>query len=106
MTVQSMAPRTDDGFATSADGERWIAPGTLTFDNVAGVLERARATPLPTRGIVDLADVHTLDSSAVALLLGLRRLAAAQRTEIAFHSVPPALASLTALYGVEDLVGR
>jgi phospholipid transport system transporter-binding protein len=106
VSVQATASRADDGFAPSAGGERWIAPAALTFDNAGRVLERARGTPLPTRGIVDLTGLHTVDSSAVAMLLALRRLAAAQRREIAFAGVPPALASLAALYGVEDLVGR
>ena len=91
-------------FSASADGARWIAPAALTFDNAAPALAAARSMSPPASGVVDLSGLHVADSSAVAVLLALKRRAAAQGRQIAFTGTPPALASLASLYGVEDLI--
>jgi len=95
---------TTSTFAPSADGTRWIAPSALTFDNAAPALAAARSMSPPASGVVDLSGLHAVDSSAVAVLLALKRRATAQRRRIAFTGTPPALASLASLYGVEDLI--
>ena len=92
--------------AFAAAGDRWTFAGVLTFDDAATVLAGAQALPLPASGIVDLAGLVHADSAALAVLLALQRRAAAERASIAFTGVPPLLASLARVYGLEDQIAR
>jgi phospholipid transport system transporter-binding protein len=87
-----------------ADADRWRFEGTLTFDDAMPVLNASRSLPLPSSGVVDLAGLAHADSSALAVLLALRRRAAAERSRLSFASVPPVLDSLARVYGIEDLL--
>jgi len=90
--------------AFASDNDRWTFAGQITFDNAMPVLEAAGALPLPGSGIVDLAGMAHADSSALAVLLALRRRAVAEGRGIAFASVPPMLASLARVYGIEEFL--
>jgi len=96
---------TQGAFAASDDGERWTYAGKLTFENAETVLEAARALPLPTRGVADLAGLAHADSAALAVLLALKRRADVEGAGLAFASVPDTLVSLARVYGVDALVG-
>jgi phospholipid transport system transporter-binding protein len=98
-------PVADAGFTCSADGARWSVAGALTFATAGPALARAQALPLPATGVVECGGITAADSAAVALLLAVRRRAAAQGARLAFTGVPAALASLAALYGVEEMLG-
>ena len=88
-----------------AAGERWVFTGVLTFDDAMAVLDAAAAVPLPHSGVVDLAGMKDADSSALAVLLALRRRAAEEgHTPLSFVAVPPMLDSLARVYGIEDLI--
>jgi len=90
-----------------ADGDRWQFRGVLTFDDAMAVVEASRALPLPASGVVDLAGLLHADSSALAVMLALRRRAAAEgHRELRFTSVSPMLDSLARVYGVETLVAE
>ncbi|HZZ94654.1 MAG TPA: STAS domain-containing protein [Usitatibacter sp.] len=82
--------------------------GALSFETLPAVLERtaqfAARPDVPDRLTIDFADVGTVDSSAVALLLEWRRLAAGLRKRLAFVNLPPNLLALANLYGVADLI--
>ena len=91
-------------FATSDDRSRWIFNGALTFDNAAAVLEASRQLDLPTSGRVDLSALDAADSSALAVVFALKRRARAERCDLAFEGVPPGLASLARVYGVDGLL--
>ena len=93
------------GFVAADGGARWEYAGTLTFENAEAVLEAARTLALPSRGVADLAGLAHADSAALAVLLALKRRAAAEKTPIAFTSVPASLVSLARVYGVDALVG-
>ncbi|MGH8799656.1 MAG: STAS domain-containing protein [Casimicrobiaceae bacterium] len=88
----------------SADGGRWVVSGPLTINNVARVLAASVAVPLPESGKVDLQGVDPVDSAGVAILLEWKRRAAAERKSLAFENVPPSMASLAGLYGVNLLL--
>ena len=105
MTAQSAAPAADAGFTRTADGARWIVTGALTFANAGPALAAARALPLPATGVVACGGIGAVDSAAVALLLAVKRGAAAQGMPLAFTGVPAALATLASLYGVEEMLG-
>lgn len=86
-----------------ADG-RWVLAGPLTINNVASVLAASVGTPLPATGKVDLQAVDPVDSAGVAILVEWKRRAAAESVRLAFENVPPTMASLAELYGVDDLL--
>jgi phospholipid transport system transporter-binding protein len=90
--------------AFSADNDRWTFTGELTFDDATAVLGASNALPLPTSGIVDLSGLAHADSAALAVLLALRRRAAAEGRRLAFASVPGMLDSLARVYGIEDIL--
>jgi len=90
-----------------AAGDAWQFEGVMTFDDAMSVVEAAQALPLPPSGIVDLGGLVHADSSALAVLLALRRRAAAEgRDELRFKRVPPMLDSLAKVYGVENLIAE
>jgi len=88
-------------------GDSWQFQGVLAFDDAMSVVEAARSLPLPSSGIVDLAGLVHADSSALAVMLALRRRAAAEgHNELRFTSVPPVVDSLARVYGVEHLIAE
>jgi phospholipid transport system transporter-binding protein len=87
----------------AADG-RWVLAGPLTINNVAGVLAASVGVPLPSTGRVDLKGVDPVDSAGVAILLEWKRRALAEGMKLAFENVPPTMASLAELYGVDELL--
>lgn len=93
------------GFALADGGARWSCAGEITFDNATSVLAGAGALPLPSGGQVDLSGLGHADSAALAVLLALRRRAVAETAALAFVSMPPLLASLARVYGVDELIG-
>jgi phospholipid transport system transporter-binding protein len=90
------------GFVTN--GERWSFAGTLTFADAASVLDATRALALPKAGVVDLAGIGHADSSALAVMMALKRRAVAEGVPLAYEAIPPALLALAHVYGVEDLL--
>jgi ABC-type transporter Mla MlaB component len=92
------------GFLPVDGGARWKFAGPLTFADASDVFAATAAMPLPTGGEVDLAGVVGVDSSAVAVLLGLVRRAAGEGRPLAFKHMPGALSQLAKLYGVEEML--
>jgi len=90
--------------AFAATGPSWTYTGALTFADAASVLEATQALPLPESGVVDLAGLSHADSAALAVLLALKRRAAAERRTLAFTSMPATLDSLARVYGIDDLL--
>jgi phospholipid transport system transporter-binding protein len=91
--------------AFHVEGERWAPSGPLTMDSVANVLAASIAMPLPAAGVVDLGRIEAVDSAGVALLLAWQRRSAVEGKPMTFANLPPSLASLAQLYGVEELLG-
>ena len=92
------------GFLSDEGGARWRFVGPLTFADASDVFEAAEDMALPTAGEVDLAGVVAVDSSAVAVLLGLKRRASDEGRTLTFTHIPAALALLADLYGVEEML--
>lgn len=92
--------------AFSVAGDAWRFEGTLTFDDATAVLEQAAALPLPASGVMDMAGLAHADSAALAVLLALKRRAAAENHKLSFAAFPPMLESLALVYGIEDLFAR
>ena len=92
------------GFAADEDGARWVATGALTFPNASAVFAATIAVPLPASAEIALDQVAAVDSSAVALLLALKRRAAGEGRTVTFTHVPAALTALAELYGVKEML--
>ena len=87
----------------SGEGNAWKFEGALTFDDAAQVFEASAAVPLPADGI-DFSGMTRADSSALAVVIALRRRAAAEGRALSLHNLPPSLRSLAVVYGVEELI--
>jgi len=95
-------PASEGGFAATAKG--WTFAGTLTFADAAAVFEAARGLALPGTGVVDLAGLVHADSSALAVMLALKRRAAREGARLVFASIPSGILALAHVYGVEELL--
>ncbi|MEO8755124.1 MAG: STAS domain-containing protein [Casimicrobiaceae bacterium] len=87
-------------------GDRWQFTGSLTFDDATAVLDQSAGLTLPTSGVVDMAGLVHADSAALAVLLALKRRAAAEQLPLTFAAFPPMLESLARVYGIEDLFAQ
>jgi phospholipid transport system transporter-binding protein len=92
------------GFAATDGGAGWTCTGPLTFANAAQVHAAASVLPLPSGGGVDFAQLGAVDSSAVAVLLALKRRAIDERKPLRFAHMPPLLSALAGVYGVERML--
>lgn len=79
--------------------------GSLTVEEAAGVLRATTAAIDVGCREVDIGALETVDSSAVATLLAMRRYALGKGVDLRFSPAPAALASLIGLYEVGDLLG-
>jgi phospholipid transport system transporter-binding protein len=83
-------------------------PATLTLREAPAVLETLRGAFAAESGEVwriDAAPVAHLDTSALAVLIECARMAAEGRRRLAIDGVPPRLADLARLYGVDGVLG-
>lgn len=82
-------------------------PAQLTLANAGQVLQTLGQTVTGVQGPVvqlDASALHTFDSSAIAVLLELRRRLIAQGKTLQVVSWPPRLQGLVSLYGVGELL--
>ena len=94
------APAAGGGAFTVAD-TGWLFGGALTLDDAAEVLEASKALPLPPTGIVDFSGLMQADSAALAVMLALKRRAAAEERTLTLTCLPASLRSLAVVYGVD-----
>jgi phospholipid transport system transporter-binding protein len=83
-------------------------PSSLTLREAPAVLESLRSAFAAESGEVwriDAAPVSQVDTSALAVLLECARIAAAGQRRLEIAGVPPRLADLARLYGVDGLLG-
>lgn len=82
-------------------------PQRLTLDDAVvalGQLEREMASQPGTNALVDASALQAFDSSAVAVLLELRRSLLAQGKILQIQHWPQRLRDLVTLYGVAELL--
>lgn len=91
-------------FALDEAQSRWVFEGALTFDTVEAVMDATDRLPLPKSGRIDLGGLEPADSSALAALFALKRRARAEHKRLVFEGIPPGLASLARVYGVDELL--
>ena len=84
-----------------------VLPPKLTHDEApacAYMLQRGLAGQAGTATVVDASALVHFDSSALAVLLEVHRLAAAWGKRFKVRNCPAKLAELAELYGVEELI--
>lgn len=84
-----------------------VLPAELTHRQAAASL-RMLTQAMKAQGeslvVVDAGALATFDSSALAVLLECRRVAVFEGRGFMVKALPPALASLAGLYGVQELL--
>lgn len=82
-----------------------LLEGDLVLDNATRLLAEGEQALLAGSRVFDLSGVARMDSSALSLLLALRRSGNrnAADKELEFRNVPDSLTSLARLYGIADL---
>lgn len=73
---------------------------SLTVLNATAALERGLAAIQAGQLVFDLRNVQTVDSVAVSVMLAWQRAAQETGRTLELNNLPPALQSLTKLYGV------
>ena len=101
MIACESAPR-EGGFVAADMG--WTFAGSLLFADAAAVFAAAQTLPLPASGVVDLSGLAQADSSALAVMLALKRRAASSGARLQFTSIPQGLKTLAGVYGVDELL--
>ena len=86
------------------DGGRMQVTSHLTIETVTSLFKNGLQTSGETPLVVDLAQVETVDSAAVSLLLAWLREAQRGSVKLCFAHVPENLLSLARLYGVVDML--
>jgi phospholipid transport system transporter-binding protein len=92
------------GNAFVADDNGWRFAGALTFDDAARVFGASKSVALPANGVVDFSGMTHADSSALAVVMAIKRRATAQGRALSIQGLPAALRSLAVVYGVENLL--
>jgi phospholipid transport system transporter-binding protein len=89
----------------AVEGDVLRLAGVLTMDTAANAeFQGGAAITAGSITKVDFGAVTHLDSSAIALIFSLQRLARAKQRELTFLNLPSSLQSLAAVYGVDDLL--
>lgn len=76
--------------------------GDLILDNACMLLDESRKALKNGICTFDLSHVGQMDSSAISLLLGIRRSAESAGQTITLQALPESLKSLATLYGVVE----
>jgi len=87
-----------------AEGDRLYISGPVTLDTAMQLLEASSDRIGSQLKTIDFSEATDIDSSAVSLMLEWSRKARAAGGEVRFANPGDAIASLTNLYGVEDLI--
>jgi ABC-type transporter Mla MlaB component len=81
------------------EGSRLHVEGSVTVDNVKGILAQGLAEIVSGAVEVDLSRLDQSDSSMIGMMLEWKR----KKPDLVFSGVKPDLASLARLYGLSGL---
>lgn len=81
------------------EGSRLHVAGSVTVDNVKGILAQGLAEIASGAIEIDLSRLDQSDSSLIGMMLELKR----RKPDLVFTGIKPDLASLTRLYGLNGL---
>jgi len=97
---------TPDGLRADGSG-RFRVEGALTIESARAVLESGIAL-IRTGGSdveIDLSGMAAFDSAALGVMFEWQRRTAPEGLRIRYSNLPPKLATLAKLYGVDTLLG-
>lgn len=83
---------------------RLFVQGPVVLENALQLCEEGGQYLSKSKLLFDFSEATEIDSAAVSLMLEWSRNARAQGREVEFFGLGPDIASLTDLYGVEDLI--
>lgn len=83
---------------------RWLIEGDVLMDDANDLLMQSNQFDLQSEQFIDFAQVSEVDTAAVSLMLEWRRRALAEDKQVVFDHLPHGLVSLTALYGVNEIL--
>lgn len=86
------------------NNNRWTVVGDVNMDSANSLLEKSKGLDLADNTQVDFAQVSDVDTAAVSLMLEWYRRSILENKKLAFVNLPAGLTSLTALYGVTELM--
>ena len=86
------------------EANRWLISGDLIIDHVTQVVNASKALSFVSPAQLDFSKVTDVDTSAVSLILELKRRANAEKVELSLVNVPDNLTSLMQLYGVDAFI--
>lgn len=90
--------------AITQESNRWVLSGDLIIDHVTQVVNASKALRLESPAQLDFSKVTDVDTSAISLILELKRRANAENVELSLVNVPENLNSLMQLYGVDEFI--
>jgi phospholipid transport system transporter-binding protein len=90
--------------AITQESNRWIISGDLIIDHVTQVVNASKALRFESPAQLDFSKVTDVDTSAISLILELKRRANAEKVELSLVNVPENLNSLMQLYGVDVFI--
>jgi phospholipid transport system transporter-binding protein len=83
-------------------------PANIDHANVEGVLANAldmmKTLAQGSLMVIDCKDLQSFDSSALSMILSMKRQAQIQSVSVQLDAVPEKLASLATVYGLSDVV--
>ncbi len=78
--------------------------GALTMDNVGALFRSMKPFEADGSLILDASGVTSADSSALALITTILRLARQQNMRATLQPLPPSLSSIIEIYGLQDML--
>lgn len=84
------------------EGKVVFLEGDLTLAQAASMLDQCKAAVRQGAEVIDLSRLGHMDSSAISLILSLRRFSQAQGRSVEIRAIPESLLSLANLYGVAE----
>ena len=89
---------------TKAENNTWVLSGSLTFENISKVIDKAKDFSWQHSVNLDLSGVGDVDTSLLALIFHWKRLAKVNKKNDFISAAPENLIKLARLYGAEELI--
>ena len=89
---------------TKAENNTWVLSGSLTFENISKVIDKAKDFSWQHSVNLDLSGVGDVDTSLLALIFHWKRLAKVNKKNVFISAAPENLIKLARLYGAEELI--
>ena len=86
------------------EAERLVIEGAVTSATAAALLDRLSAACRSGAQQIDFGEITRCDSTAIALMLELRRQSEGASPGLLFMNLPDSLVKLAALYSVSDMI--